>query len=207
MRSPNPSFRSELSTYQRRLLDLQKTAPPDAAEWFQLAIELVNQWLDRPDAESMWNTIQSHLSPAFSFAPRDFIDGVVQGRFFAEELMRVIRDLPAVEHKNRQRTKRHLAKSDYASLASENVLLASVKDQRSRLLSREVSAPRTRFMRNWCDHFRQLCDQPLYEVVCAITQIAFDDDSVTIEAVRGAHRPSTRAGRRRRYDRDTQPPK
>lgn len=207
MRSPNPSFRSELLTYQRRLLDLQQTVPPNAAERFQLVIELVNRWLERRDAESVWKTIQSHVSPAFSFAPCDFIAGIVRDRLLAEDLTRVIRDLPAAEHKNLQRSKQHLAKSDQASLIAENTLLLSIRDQRSHLLSRKGSAPRTRFMRNWSDYFRQLCDQPLYEVVCTITQIAFDDDGITIEAVRGAHRPSTRAGRRRRRDRDIRPPK
>ncbi len=205
MRAPVPSFRSELSNYRQRLLAMEQVQPP---HWkLRLAIDLVNRWLERPDAESVWNILQAKVPDGFRLAPSEFAARVIQDRFLAEDLSRVIRDLPGVEHKTRQRLKRHLAKSDYALSAFENALIASVKDQRSRLLSREVSAPRTRFMRNWCDHFRQLCDQPLYEVVCAITQIAFDDDSVTIEAVRGAHRPSTRAGRRRRYDRDTQPPK
>jgi hypothetical protein len=194
MRSPIPSFRSELAAYHKRLSDKTQILPP---HWKgDLANGIINRWLEHPEAESIWTTLRANVPPGFSLTPSDFAVQVIQHRFDAEELTRVIRGLPGVEQKARQRLKRHLAAADYASVSFESASLAGVKEQRDRLLGREDSAPRTRFMRTWTEHFRKSCGEPLHDVVRVITEIAFDT-TITVDAVRGASRPSTRTGRQR----------
>jgi hypothetical protein len=167
----------------------------------QITIDLLNRWLAHPEAEAIWTRLREKLPSDVSAGA--FAYGVVQRRLLAEKFSLIIREAPGLEAKGKVRTKRHSAQRKYAQVASENALLDDFVKQRERLLGRQKSAPHSRFMRELGEKFRELCDQPLDDVVRVLTEIAFGE-GVSLDAVRGAQRAKTREGRRSKR-RDTRP--
>lgn len=187
MRSPAPSFRSELAAIpQDDLLawpEIEKLTL-DRDRKRQLVAKIISTWMDRADAETIWSTVSTKL-PNVTVA--EFVCQVVWRRLMAEKLAEMIRMAPGLETKARHQIKGYLARRNYSQLGSVNTPLDDFTKQRGQLLGRQKSAPRSRFMWEWATVFRQRCGQPLDEVVRALTEIGFGGD-VTLDAVRLAHR-------------------
>jgi hypothetical protein len=61
MRSPTPSFRSELAAYRQRLSDKTQILAP---HWKgDLANGIIDRWLEHPEAESIWTTLKANVPP------------------------------------------------------------------------------------------------------------------------------------------------
>ena len=195
MRTPSHTFRDELKLYQRRLPAL--TTEND--HWKgRLAHAILERWIDRNECESIWVTIRPLLR--VQVTPGHFIAEIIAARFEAEQLDIIAREAPAIENKNKARTKRHLQEKKYSELAKENAALADFVDRRARVLGREKTGPRLHFMRQLSAGFIRWCGQPLDNEVRLLTEIAFGVE-LTSEAARAARNP------RARRNRCTRPPK
>jgi hypothetical protein len=187
MRRPSSTFRQALKAYQKAL------GPPGDHWKGRLAHEIIARWLDHPECESIWSTLQ----PFLLVPPGVLIGGVILTRFDAENFKGIASKLPDYEAKMPARTKRHLRTKKYRESAREIELMGETIELRDRLLGREKTGPRLNFMRRWSARFELWCGQPLDYEVSLLTAIAFDDDKITAEAVRAA----------RRGDRSTRTPK
>jgi hypothetical protein len=212
MRSPTPSWRSDLSSYQGRLIDMQKTAPPGTPQQHAaILIETVNRWIKHKEAERVWNTFRSHVPPdsqvvvvvtstavmpIANITPSGLVGMVIRSRFDADKFSQIIDDAGPLEQKIRARAKRHQTRTsspEALEVASDLLgTLATFKRQRAAVLRRQRSAPRTWFIQHWSGFFKDLCGQPLEEVVRFFTEIAFNDPAVTIETIKAARRSTQR---------------
>src|SRR5262245_29155482 len=149
------------------------------------ALEILDRWQEHRSADELWATIQPRLKVDYS--PRAFVLDVLASGVPAQKLNRVVTELPAVETKTRARNKRHMKEGRYYRAAHEAKLLASVKETRTWLLSREAAtAARNYFMAGWRDKFTAMCGQPLDAVVIDLTYIAL---GVIPKTVRQRQRP------------------
>jgi hypothetical protein len=186
------SFRNELATYRERIVG----ANP---KFSGLQLEILDRWRDHASVETIWKTIQSRLPADALPTAWEFISLFLERRAIAERVKVIGHEARHVEAKHLVRTKRHIKNRDYAAVAHENRLMSEFIES-NRLLGREKSrGHRKIFVKGWSDKFRELCGDPLDEVVRVLTEIAFGDTE-TIDAVRGVHRPTTRTKRRSRRD-------
>jgi hypothetical protein len=189
MRSQLSTFRSELKAFLERLL----APPPPGDHWKgRLAQEVLARWIDHPECEAIWVTLQSSLKVAVT--PGHFISEIIFARFDAEQLSIIVSEARTIEAKARVRTKRHLIEKNYEQIAHENALLADFLERRSRVIGRKKSGPRVHFMRQISAAFVQWCDAPLDNVARVLTEIAFGEP-ITIEAVRAARNPRATSDR------------
>jgi hypothetical protein len=105
----------------------------------------------------------------------------------AGELQQVVDDLPSWERKANTRARRHRKAKNYTAIGVENILLGRTVALRRKILSREKTAPRLKFMRDLSWRFQQGCGQPLYELVATLTEIVFNKKTDP-EAARSACR-------------------
>jgi hypothetical protein len=188
---------------------MQKIAPPGVPQQHAaLAIEIVNGWIKHREAETVWSTLRSHVPPdglvvvtptvvmpIAIITPSGFVGVVIRSRFDADKFSQLIDEAGPREQKIRARAKRALANGNHealAALAEEIGTLATFKRLRAAVLRRQRSAPRTWFIQHWSGLFKDLCGQPLDEVVRFLTEIAFDDPAVTIETIKAARRSTKR---------------
>ena len=192
MHAPPQSFRAELAAYRKKLI-----ADCEGEPWLQLALKILDRWAERPDADTAWNTIKNKMAPEILTA-EEFIYQVLIGAVMFQVDARRVRDgLPGMESLIVQRTRDHLRKRKHVQLALENTLLDDIINRSKRLFSREKeTALQKLFQQWWCNNFKELCGQPLYDVVAVLTYVAFGDE-VDSEDVRRTSRPTTRSGRRR----------
>jgi hypothetical protein len=184
MRAPSPSFQSQLVGYRQQLCAWQPNLRDDWKR--QLMIDVVNRWIEHPLTEKTWNILRPKL-PADVTAGQ-FIFQVIRRRILMEEIIIREPELPKVVAKRNIRTKRLLRAKNYLQLGRENQLQGEYLEKRDRLLGRKKQdAPRQLFMAGWSEKFKELCDEPLDEVVRVLAEVAFDQE-VTIDSVRGARR-------------------
>jgi hypothetical protein len=204
-------YRDELTAYRDRLIVLQSEAPDArAASHAALAIGIVGRWLQHADADQIWNEVTASVPAGFTLEVGALARTVIQYRLWVERLSEHLAKSPDREKKMFHRAKRYLAENSaeaLAALAFESAVRSNTKRLRATTLRRERAAPRTWFIQQWTTHFKELCGQPLDNVVRFLTAIAFDDPNITLDAIRGASRQSTRAARRAKAHRDTRPPK
>ena len=191
MRSPSPTFRADLSLYRGNLVYLQPQAP-DAkhAAHASLAIAIIDRWLQHEDADRIWIELAAKLPPGY---PARMIAGrLFQYRLQADLLSRGLARAPTIKSKFRTRVTRYRDQDTPEALAAL-IYESSVRLQTKELLERcnlprGKNSPRTWFMAEWSECFRELCGKPLDNVACFLTKIAFDDDNVTPDMVRSARR-------------------
>ena len=205
MRSPTPSFRGDLAAYHRQLVDIKKAMAGCPDPRTDIAIGIVDRWLEHPEAESIWSELRS-CSPAFQMTPAEFAEGVINRRLLAERVAQIQRDGPRLVQNVKKKLKYSLAKSDIATVAANSAPLADFIARRPRVFAREKGADRTWFMWQCAEDFRSLCGKPLDNVVRVLAQIAFDWKDAGIDHVRGAQRTMTRL-RRDKGHQDTRPQK
>jgi hypothetical protein len=190
MRAPSRSFRAEIAAYRDKLV-----ADNDGHPQLQAWMKVLDNWSRHLGAEDIWTTLKEKLPTEIMLTEEEFIFLVLDRRFQLERLNNVIGVLPAVERQIDHQEKRNLKEKnrrrrafEHARLAHANVLLTAVTDQSASLLGREKkNAVRNLFIIGWRDKFRELCGQPLDEVVRVLTEIAFDQP-LTIDAVRGVQK-------------------
>jgi hypothetical protein len=189
MRSPAPTFRVYLNEHQRWL---QALTP----KWRrQLAQEMVARWIDHPDCESIWTTIQLSLR-VMHVTPDRFIAEIITTRLNAAS----INMIKASDHRKAMldltkqllREGRDFELADRTSdFADESAVFedARLRVPQAGLLGRKEPA-RMYFMRQLSAGFQRWCqgEQPLDDVVRLLTDIAFDCETTT-EAVRAARGP------------------
>jgi hypothetical protein len=195
---PPSTFRSALFAYRKELL--AAGVPPQS-----LAVRVIDRWSNHGAVESLWKTIAKKLPAEVLPTPKEFIGLVVQRRLLCEQLQEIVREAPALEAKTNARAKQNLREKKRKAVIVEQMALDNFVDHGTRLFGREkVTGPRNKvFMRGWSDKFRELCGDPLDEVVRVLTEVAFGG-SISIASVRGTNRATTRTARK---GRDTRPPK
>jgi hypothetical protein len=120
----------------------------------------------------------------------------------ASETDRVVKEESQVVSRVNRLAEHKWKIGEHQLAATMKSAVAEYEQLSTRLLGREKkTAAKKRFMLGWSNKFKELCGQPLDQVVRVLTEIVFDVE-VSIDAVRGAQRPSTRPGRRK-PDRDT----
>jgi hypothetical protein len=183
MRAPSPTFLSELAIYRQKLaLDNQ------GHHQLPLALKILDRWLEHPSTEAIWQTLEGKLPPEAMPTAEEFIFLILDRRFLAEKFQNVVDGIPTFENKTRVRRRRQERDKKYFELAHEAALLGDVIEGRRRLLGREgTAAIRARFMAEWSAKFRELCNQPLDDVVRVLTEIAFGR-MVSLDAVRAAQK-------------------
>jgi hypothetical protein len=199
MSASSISFATELEACRARIV-------PEFGDEHQLPhmLTIIERWKDHPAAEQTWRIIRQKLSEEILPSPKPFIALVLERALIAKEIDRVVDGAPLVKRADRL--------AEHKWRGGEHQFAAAIKTtvtehQRisARVLGREKkTASRKLFMLGWSDKFKELCEQPLDEVVRVLTEIAFGTE-ITIETVRGAQRQSTRAGRRKPR-RDTRKP-
>jgi hypothetical protein len=207
VRQPSPTFRDELKANQQRLkaYQPQPTGRELPKHWLKLASRIIERWLKDPRAKKMWTTLQSRLKPdSEKKSPEEFIWLVIRKRLEVEEAKRVIKGLDKVGRDATALTVKLARERELDALPALTALWKFVVDERERLLRREApTAPRQRFIWEWTELFRAICGKPCDDVIVFLTYVAFGEE-LSIDAVRGASRVSTRGGRLHRY---TRPPR
>ena len=191
------SFVSELEAYRIWLVSNSKDDP-----YLPYKLKIIQQWKDHPQADQTWGIICQELSTDDLPTPRDFITYVLGSAIVASETDRVVKEERQVVIRVNQLAERKWKNDEHLLAAIMKSAIAEHELVSTRLLGREKkTAAKKRFMLGWSNKFKELCGQPLDQVVRVLTEIVFDVE-VSIDAVRGAQRPSTRPGRRK-PDRDT----
>jgi hypothetical protein len=192
MRAPSPSFKNELTSYRRR--SVPKIANDEQR---QLAVRIIDDWKDHAAVETIWNTIKQKLPAKDLPTAEEFIYLVLERRLSWEEFnkKKVIQQGPEVEANVRRTANLHWKKGDYDNAKDKMVYADKFHARRDQLLGRKkTTAPQKLFMKGWSDKFRELCGDPLDEVVRVLTEIAFDK-AVPMSAVRDTGKPTTRKAR------------
>src|SRR5262245_57293207 len=181
MRAPAPSFKSELEACRQRLIGIG-LRPDD----HRLAIDVLDRWKDHASAETIWSKIRQKMP---GITAREFIAVNLERRLaIAEQLKVRIPEMHGVEASARRRAAHHRKAGDGSRAAAEMSQLERFRADRVRVLGRKMKdAPRVMFMKGWSAKFRELCGQPLDEVVAFLTEVTFGGQ-VTIDAVRRARR-------------------
>ena len=192
MRAPSPSFKAELAAYQRQVVP--EIADDDQR---QLAVKIIDDWKDHAAVEKTWNTIKRKLPAEVMPTAAEFINLVLERRLSWEQVnKKVIQQGPQVEADTRRTANYHWKSGDYDNAKGKMSDADKFHEMRDRLLGRKKAlAPRKLFTKDWSDKFRELCGDPLDEVVRVLTEIAFER-LATISAVRGVQKPTTRRARR-----------
>jgi hypothetical protein len=191
MRGPSPSFKAELAAYQRQVVP--EIADDDQR---QLATKIIGDWKDHASVEKTWNTIKQKLPAEVMPTAAEFINLVVERRLSWEQVSKkVIQQGPQVEAGTRRAANYLWESGDYDNAKDKMSGADRFHQMRDQLLGRKKAlAPRKLFTKDWSDKFRELCGDPLDEVVRVLTEVAFEQPR-TIGAVRGVQRPTTRRAR------------
>ena len=201
MRTPDASFKSTIAAYRKQLIAAN---PPHDAH-YHLVTGILDRWERHPDVEAIWDKIKLTLPAEI------FILGVLQAGRVAENLDRLVHELPDVEKKSVSRIKRFLTGRKFGQIIRLTAWLNDVLEGRKRLLSRKTeTAARTHFMVTLRDYFSVQFGQPFDDVVATLTNIVFDlqpraiglpreNTEVTADHVRDAERAARK--------RDIRPPK
>jgi hypothetical protein len=191
MSAPAPSFKSELAIYRRQLLESENKDQP----WLPAALRVLDRWKDHPDVETAWETIKQKLPPAAAVTPGQFIDLFLQRWDAAFHLDEAIRDGPAVERRVRATATRHWRDGDWDNAAGKMKEADVFRRLGQKVLGRKKRGePSRRFMSGWQDAFKNLCGQPLTDVVCTLTEVAFGG-TVPAGKVRDSQKPTTKSKR------------
>jgi hypothetical protein len=218
MRAPAPTFRADLALYRSNLVYLQTQAAAlmhsqvpilqahaatmqvpaqviakettRAAAHSALAIAIIDRWMQDDDADRIWIELAAKLPAGY---PARMIAGrLIQYRLQADRLSQGDKRSPEIHKQMLHRAKRYLKENTpeaNAKLINEATARMNTTELRARVpLRRGKTAPRTWFMAEWSECFRELCGKPLDNVVCFLTKIAFDDHNVTPDMVRNARR-------------------
>ena len=173
-------------------------ATTQAAAHSALAIAIIDRWMKHKQADRIWNEIAANVPAGFSLTASAVAGRVIQYRLYAGRLIEAIDREPVIAGKLRIRAKRHFAQDTAeadAAFVFERAIRRNTQRLRARALRRERTAPRTWFIAQWSAHFKELCGKPLDSVVCFLTEIAFNDPTVTPDMVRAASQPSARKAR------------
>jgi hypothetical protein len=199
MRAPASSFKNALQAYLQYLVSENK----DSSQ-LRLSLKVIDRWQAHAATETIWNGLKGRLPSEALPTAEEFIFLVLQRRLLHEQVKRVNDETPIVERAVRARAEQYWKAKQgkqYELAAIVRSKLDDFREQRERLLGRKKQeAPRKLFMVGWSDKFKELCGDPLDEIVRVLTEIAFGQE-VTIDSVRGAKKPTTRR------DRDIRPPK
>jgi hypothetical protein len=192
------TFKSALLAYRKQLVALD--VPPRS-----IVFRVLDRWSKHGSVEPIWETVKKKLPADVVPTPVEFIELVLQRRLLCERLEEIVGEAPEIERKTDARSKRHLRDRNRSALIAEQTALNNFTVSGERLFGREkATGPRNKvFMRGWSDKFRELCDDPLDEVVRVLTEVAFGEP-ISIGAVRGTGRVTTRNARQ---NRDTRPRK
>jgi hypothetical protein len=187
MRQPTPSFLSDLRAYHDHLTKKNQLDWKD-----KIALELVQRWLERDDAEEIWRNLKSALPADLEIKPVQFAEEVIGRRILAERAAEIVHSGGGLVEDVKRRLKHHLAKDDIAKVHAISGVLKSFQERRGRALARQKGADQTWFMWQWSEAFKMVCGRPLDELVAALTEIAFDLEDVGVDHVRGAQRTMKR---------------
>jgi hypothetical protein len=186
MRQPIPSFRNKLAAVPQDNLLALPTIDGITLHYDRkrdLVAKIISTWMDRSDAEAIWSTVSAKLPEVTEV---EFVHEVVRRRLMLEKIADITEKALDLEAKVKHRTKRYQKQRNYAQLVFENAALAEFTQRYEREVGRQgSSAARSYFMWQWAATFEQACGQPLYEVVSALTEIAFGGNA-SVDAVRKA---------------------
>jgi len=191
MKAPTPTFKAELEAYRQKLLVSENRDQP----WLPEAVQVLDRWRKHPDVEVAWKTLTRRLPSEAIREPAQFIDLVLERWFAAFRLEEASREGRAVEANVRSVATRQWRDREWASAAHR--MEEADKFQK---LGKEVlghkrrDSPRKRFIIGWAEMFRNLCGQPLNNVICVLTEVVFGG-TVTCEMVSNAQKPTTKRGR------------
>jgi hypothetical protein len=176
-------FKQALLSY-RKVLAAQNIVEPDR----QLALDVVDQWIEHADVETLWQTIVEKVGPKAIPEPANLIDLVIQRRLNAAELEKIEEEMSHVEAKAKTRIKRDLRDRKYDEVAHRSALLHNAVEGRKRIVGRQKGGFRRKyFILSWSHNFQELCGSPLDEVVGTITQIAFGNHGIPPRASKQKH--------------------
>jgi hypothetical protein len=192
MRAP-VSFKAALAAYQRREIVPEIVAD---AKQRQLAIKIIGRWKDHAAVETIWDTMEKKLPAEAMPTADDFIYLVLERRLSWEEFnKKVIQQGSRVVDNTRKTAKLHFVEGDYSNATKKASLADNFHRERDQLLGRKRAiAPRKLFAKGWSDKFRELCGDPLDEVVRVLTEIAYGGTR-SIGEIRGYQKPTTRRAR------------
>ena len=205
MRAPAPSFKSAIVSYRAAVLN---GAPAGRERDFISAA--LNRWHSHPDTERIWKAIEKaciahkNVPPPASF----FIAWILRIGQDYQRLSKRIAEAPDEQSELLSQAERDWRAGHTLSAAWKRTLAEGAAQHATAVLGRQKGgAPQKRFRRMVRDTFIETCGRPLNEVVAVLAEIIFDTE-VSIDAVRGEKRPTTRAGRQSKSrNRDTRPRK
>ena len=190
MRAPSAAFKSAITNYRQRLITNPNPVHVRNRWRSEFTMKVLDRWERHPNAETIWTEILTVIDSKCSAG--EFIAAVALYRRQAEELTKIKKEIPNVEGKTRTDAKRYaLNFQDGDRLINEVTEFSEFQRLRKRILGREKTAPRTRFMANLRASFEQLCGKPHDRLVASLTNVLFDhgaDEAVTGESVRTAAR-------------------
>jgi hypothetical protein len=187
-----------LEAYEAWIVSIAKDDP-----YLPYKLKIIQRWKGHPLADKTWDIVCQTLSTDDLPSARDFITFFLDRAIVAREINRLVKEERQEVIRVNQLAERKWKSGEHQLAATMKSAVAAHEQASTRLLGREKkTGARKRFMRGWSDKFKELCGQPLDEVVRVFTEVVFNI-RVTTDAVRGAQRPSTRAGRHK-SDRDTQ---
>jgi hypothetical protein len=175
MRAPS-SFRMQLTELQKQLQTTSKA---------QGALGLIERWRNHGAAETIWATVSDKIP---GWTARDFIFTVLADRLNAERLNVLLDWDKNITGNAEAQIKAHLRAGEMADVTLKSAALVVYQESRRHVSRKRKTAARTYFMRLSSGRFVEMCGQPLDEVVAAITEIAFGEETGS-EAVRRARRP------------------
>jgi hypothetical protein len=192
MRAPAPVFRDTLKRHLHLLVTLK---PPSWQR--RLAEEMLARWIDHPDCESIWATIDTSLK--VKVTPDRFIGDVVTTRLVSETLVKIKKSDPKAEML--ACTEQLIPRGKLSDLGDRFADFATtlpdfersrVRARRAGLLTRKDTA-RMYFSRTLSAGFVRWSkdEQPHDDTVRLLINIAFDCETTT-EAVRAARNRAIR---------------
>jgi len=194
MLAPSPSFKSAIALCRQNIATDAVIFGIDP----KLAREILGRWERHGAVEKIWNDIREKLrGGGWDMGPGWFIGVVLKERGIAEKISHGLQKWPDVEAQKRARIKRAMLDKDYGAMADEAIWLDDTTASMEFLSQKKATAHQQHFMVFLVTVFEDLCGQPFYWIVAALTGIAFDV-VVTEEQARDAAR---------RKDRDILPPK
>ena len=178
--------------------------------------EYLRRWINDDRAEEVWAAVESAMKERHG---GDYVEGF--GRVLVREILivrwaardpdyqvdylaRAQQTGDLARFLGRRPPPVHMPKLDElvgALRSAELRMREHAKEQKSRGRKRPVrrssARPRVEFMRGVSESLLEFCGRHLDRVAVVLTDIAFPDQETTVDQVRSARRPTTRASRRR----------
>src|SRR5262245_45702779 len=128
MRAPSPSFKSTIALYRKSLI---AGNPPQGAR-YHLVMGVLDRWEQHPDVEAIWNKIKPKL-PDDPAAAGLFIASILKASFVANDVERMVHELPRAKKDSSLRAKRFLAEENFERAKQEVSWLSDVSQGRDKL--------------------------------------------------------------------------